>query len=96
MRTERQPSSNLPHSAPAREGMRVGHDAGGGGRCVATALPDCLERYLEHRDHKEPDGTGGDHAGKDRGADRVAAEFGRTLRYDQRVDAQNKREGGRG
>jgi hypothetical protein len=57
-------------------------------------LADGLERHVKHRDHEKAYSAGGDHAGEDRRADGVAAELGRTLRYDQRVHAQNKREGG--
>src|SRR6266446_10462107 len=60
----------------------------------AAALANALEGDVEHRDHENPDRTGGDHSGEHRCADVVAADLACTLCHDQRIDAEDEGEGG--
>ena len=59
----------------------------------AAAFADGLEGHVKHRDHEQSDPTRGDHAEKDRRANRVAADFRSALCHDQREDTEDEREG---
>src|SRR5215469_11636014 len=57
-----------------------------------AALAQRLEGDVEHWDHENADGAGGDHAGKYWRADTMTADLRRSLGDDKGINPQNKRE----